>query len=94
MNILYGYFGVGHFKLSISIPNELPPIELAPHPQLLYLTLVTYGVGRLPNAGLRKWMYGWAARTCFRVLSRSFSAVIHFHDTQYRKGRFAVTCTV
>ena len=55
--------------------------------QLLFLTLVTFGVGRLPNLALRKWMYGWAARTCFRVLSRSFSAVIHFHDTQYRKDR-------
>ena len=29
-------------------------------------------------------MYNWAAKTCFRILSRSFSGVIQFHNKQHR----------
>ncbi len=45
---------------------------------------MTTVLGVVPNEEVRKWAYRWAARTCFRILSRSFSAVISFHDTQYR----------
>jgi glycerol-3-phosphate O-acyltransferase 3/4 len=52
--------------------------------QLLFLTLMTGVIGAVPDPSVRKWMYSWAARSAFRILSRSFSAVISFHDTQYR----------
>ena len=29
-------------------------------------------------------MYNWGAKTCFRILARSFSAVIQFHNQEYR----------
>ena len=29
-------------------------------------------------------IYNWAAKTCFRILSRSFSGVIQFHNKEYR----------
>ena len=29
-------------------------------------------------------IYNWAAKTCFRILSRSFSGVIQFHNREFR----------
>jgi glycerol-3-phosphate O-acyltransferase 3/4 len=38
----------------------------------------------LPWSNARRWCYDWAARTCFRILSRSISAVITFHNRELR----------
>jgi len=43
-------------------------------------------LGLIPDnlSKLRMIMYNWGAKTCFRILSRSFSAVIQFHNQEYR----------
>ena len=38
----------------------------------------------LPWANVRRWTYNWSALTCFRILSRSLSAVITFHNRDHR----------
>lgn len=55
--------------------------------QILYLLLSTALIGLVPSARLRRFSYNYVALVCFRILSRSFSAVIKFHNKKHRKGR-------
>ena len=52
--------------------------------QLIYLMLMTSLIPLLPWANVRRWIYNWSALTCFRILSRSLSAVITFHNRELR----------
>lgn len=52
--------------------------------QLVYLFIMTALTGLVPWDPLRRKIYEWAALTCFRILSRSFSAVVSFHNKQFR----------
>lgn len=47
---------------------------------------ISLALSLIPNFAwkIRNPLYDWAALTCFRILSRSFSGVIHFHNEQYR----------
>lgn len=45
---------------------------------------MTTAISLIPNQTLRRWLYEYVALTCFRILSRSFSAVVSFHNKQYR----------
>ena len=37
-----------------------------------------------PLSFIKRHIYNWASLTCFRILSRSFSGVIRFHNQEYR----------
>ena len=54
--------------------------------KLAYLMAISLVLGLIPNyfAKLKLIVYNWAALTCFRILSRSFSAVIRFHNSEFR----------
>jgi len=52
--------------------------------QLSYLMLMTSIIPLLPWANVRRWFYNWSALTCFRILSRSISAVVTFHNRELR----------
>ena len=52
--------------------------------QLTYLMVMTTLISAIPWVKLRNILYEYAARTCFRILARSFSADLHFHNVQYR----------
>jgi len=51
---------------------------------LLYLLFMTSVISLIPMARLRESLYSYAALTCFRVIARSLSASIKFHDKKYR----------
>lgn len=44
---------------------------------------MTAAVGSIPNQYLRRHLYDYVAVTCFRILSRSFSTVVTFHNRHY-----------
>lgn len=52
--------------------------------QLTYLLVTTALIGLLPFQRLRKFLYEYAALTCFRILSRSFSVIVQFHNLENR----------
>ena len=60
--------------------NDLP----GPFTQLAYLMLMTSIIPLLPWANVRRLFYNWSALTCFRILSRSISAVVTFHNRELR----------
>lgn len=41
-------------------------------------------VGFVPHAGLRRWMNDAASLIAFRIIARSISAVINFHNEEYK----------
>ncbi|XP_059084094.1 glycerol-3-phosphate acyltransferase 3-like isoform X1 [Tigriopus californicus] len=51
---------------------------------IFYLLFMTAAVGSIPSQYLRRRLYDYVAVTCFRILSRSFSAVVTFHNKHYR----------
>jgi len=53
---------------------------------LTYLMVISTVLSTIPGmlSFLKGPIYNWAALTCFRILSRSFSGVIRFHNKQYR----------
>ena len=53
-------------------------------PKVLYLLLSTFVIGLLPFEKLKIWVYSYVAKTAFRMLARSFSAVVEFHDKEHR----------
>ena len=46
--------------------------------------ITTALIGLLPFQRLRKFLYEYAALTCFRILSRSFSVIVKFHNLENR----------
>lgn len=54
--------------------------------KLSYLMIISVVLSLIPDFAqrLKSPIYNWAALTCFRILSRSFSGVIHFHNEQFR----------
>ena len=54
------------------------------HSQMSYLILMTTVIGMLPSQTLRRFLYEYAALVCFRILSRSFSAVVQFHNLAFK----------
>ena len=54
--------------------------------KLTYLMVISTVLSTIPGmlSFLKGPIYNWAALTCFRILSRSFSGVIRFHNKQYR----------
>ncbi|GAU95244.1 hypothetical protein RvY_06892 [Ramazzottius varieornatus] len=50
----------------------------------LWLVVCTAFVGYLPSGEFKQRMNNYVMLMCFRILSRGFSAIIRFHDTQYR----------
>jgi len=53
---------------------------------LTYLMTISLVLSSIPNmlSMIRLPIYNWAALTCFRILSRSFSGVVRFHNEQFR----------
>ena len=41
-------------------------------------------ISLIPHYRFRRWLYEYAALTAFRILSRSFSAVVSFHNKEFR----------
>ena len=54
--------------------------------KLSYLMVMSFALSLIPGflSFLKLPIYNWAAKTCFRILSRSFSGVIQFHNKQHR----------
>ena len=54
--------------------------------KLSYLMVMSFALSLIPGflSFLKLPIYNWAAKTCFRILSRSFSGVIQFHNKEYR----------
>ena len=54
--------------------------------KLAYLMTISLVLGLIPNYfdKLKLIVYDWAALTCFRIISRSFSGVIRFHNSEFR----------
>ena len=54
--------------------------------KLTYLMTISLVLSSIPNmlSMIRLPIYNWAALTCFRILSRSFSGVVRFHNEQFR----------
>ena len=53
--------------------------------QVLYLMVMSFMLGLIPNflGWVKLAVYNWAAKTCFRILSRGFSGVIQFHNQEF-----------
>ena len=52
--------------------------------KLSYLALMTTAISVIPHHKVRRFLYNLAALTCFRIIARSFSAVVQFHNKKYR----------
>lgn len=48
------------------------------------LTILTFFIGLLPQGKFRKRLNDHASKFCFRLLSRAFSAIITYHNEEYR----------
>ena len=46
--------------------------------------VMTTFISTIPSVKVRNLLYEYAARTWSRILARSFSAELNFHDRQYR----------
>lgn len=53
---------------------------------MIYLIVLTSFVALLPEGRIKRGAYYWSALTAFRILARSFSAVIAFHNKHLRPG--------
>ncbi|XP_015790232.1 glycerol-3-phosphate acyltransferase 3 [Tetranychus urticae] len=51
---------------------------------MLYLLITMALVGLLKECSFKKWLYDHTSVIAFRMLSRSLSATINYHDTQYK----------
>lgn len=51
---------------------------------MIFLIGSTALIGLLPNNIIKRWIYSAISITAFRILSRSVSAVINFHNKEYR----------
>ncbi|RWS14526.1 Glycerol-3-phosphate acyltransferase 4-like protein [Dinothrombium tinctorium] len=51
---------------------------------MVYLIVTCAAVGMLPEGKLKRSIYRHVSITAFRILSRSVSAVINFHNTKYK----------
>jgi len=53
---------------------------------LTYMMAISVVMSVIPSplSFIKRHIYNWASLTCFRILSRSFSGVIRFHNQQYR----------
>ncbi|CAG7833359.1 unnamed protein product [Allacma fusca] len=54
------------------------------------LTLLTFFIGLLPQSAYRKKLNDYASKFSFRLLSRAFAAIIHYHDEQYRPTKSGI----
>ena len=54
--------------------------------KLTYLMAISVVLSLIPNmlSRIKQPIYEWAALTCFRILARSFSGVIRFHNEKFR----------
>jgi hypothetical protein len=52
--------------------------------KISYLMVMSAFLSVLPDNVVKHWLYNWVALTCFRILSRSFSGVIKFHNKHLR----------
>lgn len=50
----------------------------------MYLTITTFSLGFLPNGNLKRWANDLVTRTYFRILCRSLSSIITFHNPEYK----------
>ncbi|GMR61531.1 hypothetical protein PMAYCL1PPCAC_31726 [Pristionchus mayeri] len=57
---------------------------------LVFMLVSTAIVGVFPDGALKKALNHKAMLTCHRILSRSVSAVIYFHDEQYRSSSHGI----
>ena len=51
---------------------------------MTYLVVMTTMISVIPYEPLRRILYEYAGLVAFRILSRSFSAVVSFHNKQFR----------
>lgn len=51
---------------------------------MLYLLVTVAIVGMFPEGPFKKWVYIHTSVTSFRILSRSLSSIIYYHDKQYK----------
>uniref|UniRef100_A0A915DSP1 Phospholipid/glycerol acyltransferase domain-containing protein n=1 Tax=Ditylenchus dipsaci TaxID=166011 RepID=A0A915DSP1_9BILA len=49
---------------------------------MLLLVFTTAAIGVVPNCGIKRWLNEKCVLMCFRILSRSVSALIYFHDLE------------
>ena len=54
--------------------------------KLTYMMAISVVMSVIPSplSFIKRHIYNWASLTCFRILSRSFSGVIRFHNQEYR----------
>ena len=54
----------------------------------MYLVLVTALIGLIPwPLRLQRILYEYGIRVCFRIMTRTFSTVITYHNRQHRPRR-------
>lgn len=51
---------------------------------MTFILVSTYLIGFLKDGPFKRWVYNRASVTAFRILSRSVSAVINYHNVQFR----------
>lgn len=70
----------GFFRYCVLLPGRICILTVG----LTYLVIMTKLISFVPWIKLRNIFYEYAARTCFRILARSISADLNFHNRQYR----------
>lgn len=51
--------------------------------QLLWMLVATSFVGFLPDGAFKRWVNNWVTLTSFRILARSLSSVLTYHNVQW-----------
>ena len=74
-----------HFSLTVIFYLFLP-FWLNLFLKLTYMMAISVVMSLIPSmlSFIKQPIYNWAALTCFRILSRSFSGVVTFHNKQHR----------
>ncbi|GMT07727.1 hypothetical protein PENTCL1PPCAC_29901, partial [Pristionchus entomophagus] len=74
------------FRYACLLPMRLTLFVIG----LVFMLVSTAVVGIFPDGALKKTLNHKAMLTCHRILSRSISAVIYFHDEQYRSSSHGI----
>lgn len=78
LSILWGFGMILRYYVLLPIRMLLTIIALS------WLLLCTGIIGYIPEGRFKKWLYSHASLVCFRILARSFSAIVTYHNKENR----------
>lgn len=78
LSILFGLGWILRYCVLLPIRMLITVIGVA------WLLICTTLIGYIPEGRFKRWLYACASLMCFRIMSRSFSAIVTYHNKENR----------